>query len=121
MLKGMDDLQNLGKGNMDATVKSCEAMSKGYQAIAAEMLEYTKKSLDDYKAAVERLMSAKTMDQALAAQNDLAKAAYQDFMAHVNKMAALYVDAAKDSYKPFEGMLGTKVFEDLTRTPWERG
>ena len=40
MVKNFDDIQKLGKDNMDATMKSFGALSKSAQAIATEMADY---------------------------------------------------------------------------------
>ena len=105
MLKNFDDMQKLGKDNMDATMKSIGAASKGFQAIAAEVTNYSKKSFEDGTAAVERLFGAKTLEKAIEVQSDYAKTAYEGFVAEATKLGELYADLAKESYKPFEGYL----------------
>ena len=43
MVKNIDDMQQFGKDNMDATMKSFGALSKSMQAIAVEIADYSKK------------------------------------------------------------------------------
>jgi phasin family protein len=105
MLKNFDDMQKFGKDNMDATMKSIGAASKGFQAIAAEVTNYSKKSFEDGTAAVERLFGAKTLEKAIEVQSDYVKTAYEGFVAEATKLGELYADLAKESYKPFEGYL----------------
>jgi phasin family protein len=105
MLKNFDDMQKLGKDNMDATMKSVGAASKGFQAIATEVTNYSKKSFEDGTAAVERLFGAKTLEKAIEVQSDYVKTAYEGFVAQATKLGELYADLAKESYKPFEGYL----------------
>jgi len=105
MLKNFDDMQKFGKDNMDATMKSIGAASKGFQAIAAEVTNYSKKSFEDGTAAAERLFGAKTLEKAIEAQSDYVKTAYEGFIAEATKLGELYADLAKESYKPFEGYL----------------
>ena len=45
MPKNVDEMQQLWKENMDAGMKSFGAMSKGFQAIAVEFANYSKRSL----------------------------------------------------------------------------
>jgi hypothetical protein len=106
MFKNIDELQKLGTGNMDATMKSYGAMSKALQAIAAEIADCSKRSLESYAAVVEELMSAKTMDKKFEIQSEFAKSAYRAHVAHAGKVVELCVDAAKDARKPLEGMFG---------------
>ena len=47
MMKNIEDIQQVGKQNLDTTMKSFGAASKGFQAIAAEVADYSKKSFED--------------------------------------------------------------------------
>ena len=105
MLANFDDVQKLGKDNVEATMRSFGVASKGLQAIAAEVTNYSKKSFEDGTAAVERLMGAKSLEKAIEVQTDYVKSAYEGFVAQATKIGELYADIAKESYKPFEGYL----------------
>ena len=105
MLTNFDEMQKLGKDNVEATLRSFGVASKGMQAIAAEVTNYSKKSFEDGTAAVERLMGAKTLEKAIEVQTDYVKTAYEGFVAQATKIGELYADIAKESYKPFEGYL----------------
>jgi hypothetical protein len=106
MLSNFDDVQKFGKDNVEATMRSFGAASKGFQAIAAEVTNYSKKSFEDGTAAVERLMGAKTVEKAIEVQSDYVKSAYEGFVAQATKLGELYADIAKETYKPFEGYIG---------------
>ena len=54
MLKNFDDLQKLGKDNMDTALKQFGAFSRSFQAIATEVADYSKKSFEEGAAAAER-------------------------------------------------------------------
>jgi len=105
MLANFDEMQKLGKDNVEATLRSFGVASKGMQAIAAEVTNYSKKSFEDGTAAVERLMGAKTLEKAIEVQTDYVKTAYEGFVAQATKIGELYADIAKEAYKPFEGYL----------------
>ncbi len=79
--------------------------TKNAQAIAVEITDYSKKSIEDSAAAWERLMGAKTLENAIEVQSDYLKSSYEDFVAEATKLGELYVDLAKEAYKPFEGAL----------------
>jgi hypothetical protein len=105
MLSSFDDVQKFGKDNVEATMRSFGAASKGFQAIAAEVTNYSKKSFEDGTAAVERLMGAKTLDKAIEVHSDYVKSAYEGFVAQATKLGELYADIAKETYRPFEGYI----------------
>ncbi len=102
MVKTFEDIQKLGKDNVDATMKSFGAVSKGSQAIAAEFADFSKKSFEDGSKVLEKMLGAKSLDKAIEIQTDYAKTAYEGFVAQVTKIGELYTDLAKESYKPFE-------------------
>ncbi len=104
MVKNFEDLQAVGKENVDATLKSFGALSKSGQAIAVELADYSKKSFQDGSAALEKLFGVKSLDKAIEVQTEYAKTAYEGFVAEATKLGELYTDLAKEAYKPFEGI-----------------
>jgi hypothetical protein len=105
MMKNMDDMQKVGKDNMDATLKSFGAVSKSVQAIAVEVADYSKKSFEESTAAMEKIFGAKSIEKAIEVQSDYVKSTYEGFVAQATKLGELYADLAKESYKPFESYL----------------
>ncbi len=106
MLKNFDEMQKYGKDNVDASMKSFGAMSKGVQAIAAEVADYSKKSFEQGSAAMEKMFGVKTLEKAIEVQTDYAKSAYEGFVSEATRLGELYADLAKEAYKPFESYLG---------------
>ncbi len=104
MVKNFEDLQTVGKENVDATLKSFGAISKSGQAIAVELADYSKKAFQDGSAALEKLFGVKSLDKAIEVQSEYAKTAYEGFVAEATKLSTLYTDLAKETYKPFEGI-----------------
>ena len=104
MVKNFEDLQQVGKDNVEVAMKSMGTLSKGAQAIAVEVADYTKKSFEDGTAALEKLFGVKTFDKAIEVQTEFAKTSYEGFVAKASKIGELYADLAKESYKPFESM-----------------
>ena len=47
----------------------------------------------------------KSIDKAIEVQTEYAKSAYETFVAELQKIAGLYTDLAKQTYKPLEGMV----------------
>jgi hypothetical protein len=105
MLKNFEDIQKIGKDNVDVAMKQFGTVSKGWQAIATEVADYSKKSFEDGSAALEKLFGAKSVEKAIEVQSDYVKTAYEGFVAEATKLGELYTDLAKESYKPLEGLL----------------
>ncbi len=105
MIKNFDEVQKFGKDNFDVALKSFGTASKHFQAIAAEVADYSKKSFEESTAAMEKLMGAKSVEKAIEVQTDYVKSAYEGFVSEATKLGDLYSDFAKETYKPFESVL----------------
>jgi hypothetical protein len=93
--------QQNGKEEIDTGIASSDTFPGGFQAIATAYGDYTKKSFEDTKLFVEKLSGVKSLDKAIELQTEFAKTAYETFVTESQKIATLYSDLAKQSYKPF--------------------
>jgi hypothetical protein len=105
MVKNIEDVQKLGKDNMDAAMNTLSAVSKSLQAIAVEMADYSKKSFEQGAAAAEKFVSAKSLDKAIEVQADYVKTAYEGLVSESAKFNGLYADLAQVTFKPFENFM----------------
>ena len=106
MIKNIfEDIQKLGQTNVDAAMKMFGEWNKDWQAIAAEMTDYTKRSFEESTATFEKLLSAKSVEQAVEIQTGYAKRAYDDYMQQMSKIGGMYAELAKEAYKPVEKAL----------------
>ncbi|HET6928623.1 MAG TPA: phasin family protein [Hyphomicrobiaceae bacterium] len=107
MLKNLnfDEFQRLGQHNMDAAMKVLGEWNKGWQAIAAEITDYTKRSFEEGTATFEKLLSAKSLEQAIEIQSGFAKRTYDGYMHQLSKIGGMYAELAKEAYKPVEKAL----------------
>ena len=103
--KTFDEVQKFGKESVDASMNTFSTLSKGVQAIAVESVDYSKKAFEDGTATLEKLFGAKSVEKAVEIQQDYVKNAYEGFVAQATKIGELYVDLAKQAYKPYEGYL----------------
>ena len=100
MIKNFEDVQKLSQSNLDNTMKLFGDWSKSWQAIAAEMSDYSKRSFEEGTQTFEKLLGAKTVEQALEIQTSFAKKAYDEYMREMTKIGTMYTDIAKEAYKP---------------------
>lgn len=102
MMKQFEDFQKLGQGNVDTMMKMFGEWNKGWQAISAEMTDYTKRSFEEGTQTLEKLMSAKSLEQAMEIQTSFAKRSYDEYMHQWSKIGGMYAEFAKEAYKPME-------------------
>jgi len=102
MVASLDSVQKLGKEQFEAVSAAAAAVTKGWQSIAAETTDYSKKSFEKSRVLAEKLIAVKKLDEALQLQSDYAKSAYEDFLAEATKLGELYTSMAKEVFKPIE-------------------
>ncbi len=105
MTNNFEEFQKFGKEQLDATTAVASSLAKGFQTIAAEATDYSKKALENNSAYVERLLGAKSLDNAIQIQSDYAKTTYEGFVAQATKIGELYTSLAKEAFKPLENAL----------------
>ena len=103
MMVKVEDIQTVGKEN-SKRLSFGEHLQSGVQAIATAYGDYSKKSFED-SAAVEKLFGVKSLDKAIEVQTEFARSSYESFVAESHKLGALYTDLAKETYKPYEGLV----------------
>jgi phasin family protein len=104
-----EEYQRLSKDGFDAAVRSFGEVNKGFQAIASEVTDYSKRTFDDIIRAWEQFLSAKSLDQAFEIQSDYTKKAYDNYVAEVSKLGEMYVSLARNAYKPVEQAAAKKA------------
>ena len=122
-----EEFQRVSKDGFDASVRSLGEWSKGFQAIAATLADYSKKAFEDGTRAFEQLVGVKSVEQAWEIQSQYAKKAFDAYVAHASKLSEMYVDLARNAYRPVEqatakgrqeGRLTLRSFQ--TRGSWAR-
>jgi phasin family protein len=97
-----EEYQRLGKEGFDAATRSFGEMNKGFQALAGEMTNYSRRTFEDVFRAWEQLMSARSVEQLMEIQSQYAKKAYDTHMSEMSKLGELYLALARNASKPIE-------------------
>lgn len=105
----VEDIQSYGKEHLESVQASATNLQSGVQAIATAYGDYAKKSFEDTKSYVEKLSGVKSLDKVLEVQNEYLRSAYETFVAETQKIAGLYSDCAKQTFKPYEGLVSKFV------------
>src|SRR5712691_2216090 len=96
------------KPQVDAALAAANCASVDFQTLATAYGNYTKKSFEDTKAFVEKLSGVRSLEKAVEIQTEFAKQAYETFVTESQKIRELYSGLAKQSLKPFEGLVAKK-------------
>ena len=100
-----DEFQSINKDGMEAFIASATAWTKGMQAMAVESADFSRKAFEKNAQAFEKVLGAKSIEKAVEAQHGLAKDAYESYVGQINKMGEIYMNTAREAYKPLETQL----------------
>lgn len=104
MNQQFETIQKAGKEQVDATLKSFGAVSKGLQSVAVESSDFAKKAFEQGTQTFEKLAGVKTLDKAIEIQTDFVKSSFESAVAQATKLGEIYSALLKDAAKPFEGL-----------------
>lgn len=104
MSNAFDNIQNLSRDNVDVALKAADAISKGLQTIATEAADYSKRSYEAGTAAFEKLSQAKSVEAAVAVQQDYVRSAYEGYVGQVTRFGAIMQDVAKTAAEPYQSL-----------------
>jgi len=90
----------VGTNQFESFTTATASSTKGLQAIATEMMDYSKKSFEKSRAHFEKLMGVRKIEEAIQLQSDFAKSAYEDFVAQSTKIGEMYASLAGEAFKP---------------------
>lgn len=110
-MKTFEDAQTFGKEGFEAFVASATAMTKGYQAMAQEVAEYSRKAVELSSQTFEKAVAARSPERVMEVQQGFAKESYDALVAQSTKLGEMYTAAAKEAYKPYEANLAAFGFK----------
>jgi hypothetical protein len=96
------DTPGAGQAAYDLALNALGIWTKGARAMTVEVIDYTRKSAESSAAAWEKLLGAKSLDNAFAVQGEFARSTYENFVAEVAKLGEIYVEYAREAYAPLQ-------------------
>tara|TARA_R110002020_G_scaffold88345_4_gene217051 strand:- start:1868 stop:2203 length:336 start_codon:yes stop_codon:yes gene_type:complete len=104
MTNGLEQFQKFNQDGMETAMKSFGAAQEGFQAIATELADYSKKSFEDGSAAIEQIIAAPSVEKAMETQMTYAKSAYEGMVTEMTRLGELYAGLAQGFYKTTGGV-----------------
>ena len=99
-LATLNEMNAYSKKNLEAVVASVTAATKGAEALGAQVMAFSKKSVEDQVAAAKALAGAKSVQEAVELQTAWVKSAMEGYLAEASKMGETVAASVKDSVKP---------------------
>jgi len=98
----VEALQTFGKESFEASIASAAAVTKGFQAMAAEVAGFSRKAFEHGAQTIEKAATVNSVEKALELQQAYARELYEAYFGQVSKLGELYLETAKEAYRPFE-------------------
>lgn len=99
-LAAINEANSHSKKNLEAVVASVTAAAKGAEILGAQAMAFSKKTFDDQVAAARSLAGAKSVQEVVELQTNLARSFLETYMAEVGKLTETVSGSVKDSMKP---------------------
>jgi hypothetical protein len=96
------EAQERVQSGFEAASRSFSEANNGFQALAAEMMNYSKSAFDDAIRTWEQLIGVRSLEQAIQIQSDYAKRVYENHMAELKKLGEISGGMVRDASKPVE-------------------
>ena len=94
------EFQRAAERGLEAASQSFSEANRGFQALAAEMTDYSKRAFEDAMRTWEQLIGVRSLEKALDIQSQYAKRVYENHMAELSKLAEMYTGMMRDASKP---------------------
>lgn len=111
----LDSLADLSRDNLAAMTKANLALSEGLQAIGHEILAYATSTLESASQTATALLGAKTLDEVIQLNSDLAKSALGTMVERSAKLSEMGVALASETFAPLGGRVEATLGK-LTRS-----
>ena len=96
------EYQRAIEGGFEAATHAFSEMNRGFQAIAAEVTDFSKKRFEDVVEAWDQLVRARTFGDIVEVQSRYAQKAYDAYTSEISKLGDIYLGTARNAAKPFE-------------------
>jgi hypothetical protein len=86
-------------------IASADTFPIGFQTIATAYSDYTRKSFEQTRCFVEKLLGVRSLEKAIEIQTEFVKQACETFVADSQKIRELHRKLARQTLKPLEGLV----------------
>jgi phasin family protein len=90
------------KSDYETASRSFAQANRGLQAIATEVTNYSRKSVEDVLKVWEQLLSARSLPDAIDIQTRYAQKAFDAYISELTKLTDLYLDLTRNASRPIE-------------------
>ncbi len=94
-----ETVHDFGMKQFEAASSASSTAVKGFQAITAEALDYSRKSWDSNRALAQKILQAKNLTDLIEIQSNFVKETYGEFTSRTSQLNKLYFDLGKENFE----------------------
>lgn len=113
-LKGYEELSSFGYGNFEALAAMSRAAAKGFEAIAQQASDFSRRSFEEAEAAFRGMTSVSSPNELVQLQNEFAKAQFDSVVSEFSKLSETMIKVIGDVVQPLSSR--TAVATDRLKT-----
>jgi hypothetical protein len=96
------DYQKAVERGFETATRSFSEANRGFQAMAAEVTDFSKRRWEDVFHAWERLLRARHFGDVVEVQTQYAQRAFEAYTSEMSKLGEMCLDTARSASKPVE-------------------
>ena len=103
--KMVEDMNDFGKGNVEAIVESSKIAARGLETMGQDVTAYTRKSIEEAMAALKTLAAAKSPTEFLKLQSDYARSMFDAMIAETSRSTEAMLKLAGEVAQPISNRM----------------
>lgn len=114
-LAAMSEMSAFGKQNVEALLASATATQKGFEALSARTVAFSKQAIENHVNAAKAIMTAKSVQEFVEKQNAYAKSSFEAYVAELSNFSEFASGIAKEALQPLNERMN--AVGDLVQAP----
>jgi len=94
--------QNAFESSFEAASRSFSEINRGFQDIAAEITNFSRKRMEDVAQAWEQVVRARSFGDVVDVQSRYAQKVYEDYLSQMSRLGEIYLGTARNAAKSVE-------------------
>ena len=96
------EYQRAAEGGFEAVSRSFSEANNGFQVLASEITDFSKRRFEDVFRAWEQLLRARSFPDVVQVQTLYAQKAYEAYTSEMSKLGEMYMGLVRNASKPVE-------------------
>jgi hypothetical protein len=96
------EYQSAAESGFEAASRSFAEINRGFQAIATEMTDFSKRRFEDVLQSWEQLLRARSFGDIVEVQTRYAQRAYDAYTSEMSKLGEMHLGTTRKASKPIE-------------------